>query len=91
MEMLNIWVFLTSTEPVSPFGMTISWLLVLVGDTVVPPPIRTGEFSLGYLMEVLQLCGVVPSLPVLLISPGVRKLCALLIVVSVMITFEVGI
>ena len=31
MEVLNIWVFLTSTEPVGPFGMTISWLPVLVG------------------------------------------------------------
>ena len=91
LEVLNIWVFLTSTEPVDPFGLTISWLPVLVGETVVPPPIITGEFILGDLVEGLQPCGVVPSLPILLTSPGARKMRALLRASSVMITFKLGI
>ena len=41
-QVLNIWEFLTSTEPVGSFGMLISWFAILVGETVVPPPIRTG-------------------------------------------------
>ena len=62
MEVLNIWAFIDSTEPVGPFGLPIFWIPFLVGETVVPPPIITGEFNLGYLMEVLLSLGVVPSL-----------------------------
>ena len=34
-----------------PFGMTISWIPVLVRETVVPPPIITGEFNSGTLWK----------------------------------------
>ena len=50
MEVWNIWAFLTSPEPVGPFGLIIYWLSVLVGETVVTPPTRTGELNLGDLM-----------------------------------------
>ena len=83
MEVLNVWAFLTSTEPVGHFGMPISWLPILVGDTVVPPPIRTRKFNLGDLMEVFPYRGVVPSLPIRLMSPGFRKTGALLRTASV--------
>ena len=50
MEVLSIWAFLTSTELVGPFGLPIFWLPILVGETVVPPTIRTGEFKVGDLI-----------------------------------------
>ena len=89
LEVLNIWVFLTSTEPVGPCGLTISWLPVLVGETMVPPPTRTGEFILGDLTEVLQSLNVVLSLPVLLTPPGFQRTRALLRTASVMNTSKV--
>ena len=55
------------------------------------PPIRTGYFSMGDLMEALQSCGVVSSLTFLLTSPGVRRTCALLHATSVITTIEVGV
>ena len=91
MEVWNIWAFLTSTGPVGPFGMTISWIPVLVGDAVVPPQIRTGELNLWKLMEVFLYRGMVPSLPILITSTGDRKTRALLRAASRTITFEVGV
>ena len=90
MEVLNIWSFLTSTEPVGPFGLTITWFPVLLGETVVIPPIRTGEFSLGGLITRFLSHGVVLSLPVLHTLPGFRKTCALLHAASVTTPFKVG-
>ena len=85
------WEFLTSTGPVGPFGVPISWLPILIGEMVVPAPIRTGKFNLEDLMEVFLSFGVVLSLPVRLAPPGVYKTCALLCAASLMITFEIGI
>ena len=73
MEVLNIWEFLISTEPVGPFRLLISWLPILVGEMVVPAPIITGRFNAGELIELFPSRGVVPSLPVWLTSPGFRK------------------
>ena len=89
MEVFNIWAFLNSTEPVGPFRIIVSWIPALVWDMVIPPKIRTGSFNLGDLMEVFPSYDVVPSLPVRLMSPGFRKMRALLDAVSVMITFKV--
>ena len=41
-EVWNIGAFLTFTGPVGPFGLSISWLPVLFGETVAPPPTRNG-------------------------------------------------
>ena len=89
-EVWNIWAFLTSTGPGGPFGTPISWHPTIVGETVVPPTIRTGKFNLGELMEVLLFRGVVPSLYVQLTHPGVRKTRAPLSATSVTITFKAG-
>ena len=91
MEVWNIWAFLTSTGPVGPFGLIISYIPILVGEVVVPLPIRTEEFNLRYLMGVLPSCGVVPSLPDQVTPPGVRKTRAPLRAVSVTINFEAGV
>ena len=90
MEVLNIWVFSTYIEPVIPCGMRIYWLPILVGDTEVPP-IRTGKFSKEYLTEILQWFGVLPSLPVLLTWPGIRRDRALLRAASVMTSLVWGV
>ena len=76
MEVWNIWAFLTSTRPVGPFGMIISWLPVLVGKTVVTPPIINGELNLGYLMEVFPSRGFFLSLTVRIMYLGFRKIHA---------------
>ena len=91
MKVLTIWEFLTSTEPVGPFGPTISWLPILVGETEIPPQIRTGEFCLGEIMEVFPSLGVVTSITVRIKSLGVREMHAPLRATSVTITFEVGV
>ena len=90
MEVLNIWTLLTSIETVGNFGIPIYWLPVLIGEMVVPAPIRTGEFNLGGVMEVYTSRGVVLSLPIWLTSLGVRKTRAPLHAASVTITFKVG-
>ena len=46
MEVWNGWAFLTSTGPMGPLGLLISWLLVPVGDIEGPSPIRNGELNL---------------------------------------------
>ena len=87
MEVLNIWVSLTSTEPVDPCGFTISWIPIIVRDTV--PPIGTGPFPIP---EMLLSCGVVPSVPVLLTcSRGVWRTRTLLHAAYVMTGFVVGV
>ena len=88
MEVWNIWAFLTFTEPMVPFGMIIYWLHVLFGETVVPPPIRTGEVNMGDIMEVLQSREAVTSMSVRFMSERFRKTCVLLRVASVTITFK---
>ena len=91
MEVLNIWEFLSSTRPVGPFGVPISWLPIFIVEMVVPVPIRTGKFNLGDLMEVFLSCDMVLSLTVRLAPPGVHKTRSLLRAASTMITFEVGV
>ena len=90
-EVCNIWAFLTSTGPVGPFELIISWIPVLVGEMLVPPPIRTGELNLGDLMEVLPYRGVFQSLSVWFKSPGVRKTRVPLRAMSVAVTLEAGV
>ena len=72
----------TFTEPVDLCGMTMYWLPMLVGETVVP--IRTEEFIWGDLREMLHWAGLLPSLHVLLNKPEVRRACTLLRVAYVM-------
>ena len=88
MDVLNIWAFLTYIELVGPFGLVISWLLVLVWETVVPPPIITGEFKLGDPMEVLPSYRFFPSVSCRIMSTGVRKTRTPLRATSVIITFK---
>ena len=63
--------FLRNDGP--PWTDHIYWLPVLLGETVVLPPIRTGEVNLMDPMAVLLSHGVVPSMPFRLTSAGVWK------------------
>ena len=71
-----------------PLGLIISWLLVLIGELVVLPPIQTGEANMLDPMAVFLSRGVVPSVPCQLTSAGVRKTCAELRATSVTISLE---
>ena len=71
-----------------PLGLLTSWLPVLVGETVVPPPIRTGEVNLGDLLEVFPSHGIVPFVSFRFTATGSLKKRAPLRATSVTITFE---
>ena len=87
MEVWNGWPLLPYTEPVEPFGMIISWLPVVVGETGVPPQIMTGEVNLGDLMEVLTSSKIVLSVSVRFTSAEFWQTRAPLRAASVTITF----
>ena len=89
MEMWNGWAFLTSTGPMGPPGLLISWLSVLVGETVGPLPIRTGEVKLGYLLEVFPSRGIILYVSFRFTTTGSWKICAPLCAASVTITFKI--
>ena len=87
MEVSNILVSPTSTEPVDPCGLTISWIIVLVGKAVVPPIIN-GPFPGS---EIFPSHRVLIYLPVLLTCPhGFRRMCVLLHDASVMTGLVLG-
>ena len=88
MGVSNGWASLIHWGPMDPLGLMISWLLVLIGEPVVLPPIRTGEANLVDPMSVLPSRGVVPSVPCRLASAGVCKSCAALHNASVTISFK---
>ena len=88
MEVWNGWVFLTSTGPMGPLVLLISLLTALVGETVVPPSIRTGEFNLGDLLELFLSRGIVPYVSFRFTATGSRKIRVPLRATSVTITFE---
>ena len=88
MEVSNGWVSLTSWGLMDPFGLIISWIPYLVGETVVLPPIWNGEVNLVELTEVLPYHGVVLSVPFCLTSAGVWKTHAALCAAPVTISFD---
>ena len=71
-----------------PLGLIISWLPVLLGETVVLPLLQTGEVNLVDPTELLTSHVVVPSVPFRRTSAGVRKICAALRTASVTTSFE---
>ena len=88
MEFWNGSVFPNSTGLMGPLGLLISWLLVLVAETVVPPTIITGEVNLGGVLEVFLSCGIVPFVSFRFTAAGSWKTCAPMCAASVTITFE---
>ena len=88
MEVLNILAFLTSTGLVDPFGLIISWLLIIVGVTVVLTSTITGEVNLRDLLEMLLSCQIVLSVSFWFTSARSRKTRASLCTASMTITFE---
>ena len=88
MAMWNIWAFLTSTGPLSTFGLHISCLPVLVGEKEIPPPIRTGEVNLGGILEVLPSRGIVLSVSFRFTATWSWRARAPILAASVTITSE---
>ena len=88
MEVWNGWVFLTSTGPMGPLGILISFLLFLVGETEVPPLIRTGGVNLEGLMEVFLSRGIFLSVSFRFTTTWFWKARALLHAASVTISFN---
>ena len=88
MEVWNGWALLTSTGPMGPLGLLISLLPFLVGEAVVPPPIRTREVNLGDILEVFLSRGIVPNMSFRFTAAGSRKIRVLLRATSGTITFE---
>ena len=79
MEASNFWIspILSETLDYCLLRTSNIPLFPLVGGTHIPP-IRTGDLSRGELAAMLQLPGVVPSLPVQITRLGVRKIRELL-------------
>ena len=88
MEVWNDWVFLTSTGPMGPLGQLISSVHVLFRETVVPPPIRTGEVNLGDILEVFLSHGIIHYVSFRFTVAGSQKIRVLLRATSGTITFE---
>ena len=79
---------LTSTGPMVLLGLLISCLIVLVRETEVPQPIRTGELNMGGLLEFFPSRGIVPSISFWFTTAGCRKIRAPLRAMSVPISSE---
>ena len=88
MEVWNGWAFLTFTGMMGTLVLLISLLPILVGETVVPQPIRTGEFNLRNLLELFPSRGIFPYLSFRFTTTGYRKICVTLRVTSVTTTFN---
>ena len=71
-----------------PIGLIISWFLFWIEELVVLWQIWIGEVNLAADTTLFPSHGVVTSLPVLLTSLGVQKICAPLRTVSVTISFD---
>ena len=91
MEVLSFSEFLIHWGLIGLIGLIISWFLFRLGESVVLWQILIGEVNLAAATTLFPSCGVVPSLPVLLTSLGVQKICAPVRTAPVTISFEITI
>ena len=88
MEVLSFFAFLIHWGLKGTIGLIISWFLFRLGESVILWQIWTEEVNLTSAMVVFPPCGVVLSLPFLLTSLWVWKVCTSLCTASVTISFQ---
>ena len=88
MEVSNVWAFLISSGTMYRLGPSISWLLMVVGETEAPAPIRTGVVNLGEVPTVFPSHGIVLSVSFQFNTGGSLKTLAALCAASVTNYFD---
>ena len=70
-------------------GLSISWILILVGEAEGPAPIITGVVNIGRVLTVFISCGFIPSVSFQFTTGGTFKTRPAMHAASVTIYFEI--